>query len=162
MARKTSPGWDMFDKSIFGFCSAAAAREGAFDAAFPPRPRAARTRRASSSSTELECVFFSVTPTSGRMSRITLLFTSSSLAKSLIRTLLIRLFRLFRYLLAAHMVPRDLQSGAIFSHYPLKTASKLLIFALPSLFSGRNQGFSFSSHVSNAGSRGSIASTETG
>src|SRR5271169_4247108 len=36
---------------------------------------------------ELECVFFSVTPTFNNRSRITLLLTSSSLAKSLIRTL---------------------------------------------------------------------------
>src|SRR5262252_2040855 len=35
---------------------------------------------------ELECVFFSVTPTFNNRSRITLLLTSSSLAKSLIRT----------------------------------------------------------------------------
>ena len=44
------------------------------------------------SSTELECVFFSVTPTSTRTSRIALLLTSSSLARSLIRILLIRPF----------------------------------------------------------------------
>src|SRR5664279_2744454 len=35
---------------------------------------------------ELECVFFSVTPTLISRSRITLLLTSSSLARSLIRT----------------------------------------------------------------------------
>src|ERR1035438_5544749 len=35
---------------------------------------------------ELECVFFSVTPTLSSRSRITLLLTSSSLARSLIRT----------------------------------------------------------------------------
>src|SRR5215469_14181784 len=35
---------------------------------------------------ELECVFFSVTPTLNNRSRITLLLTSSSLARSLIRT----------------------------------------------------------------------------
>src|SRR5271155_1574374 len=39
---------------------------------------------------ELEWVFFSVTPTSCNTSRIALLLTSSSLARSLIRTLLIR------------------------------------------------------------------------
>jgi hypothetical protein len=51
-----------------------------------------RTFSASCSSSELECVFFSVTPTCGSASRIALLFTSSSLARSLIRTLLIRPF----------------------------------------------------------------------
>src|SRR5215469_1311826 len=38
---------------------------------------------------ELEWVFFSVTPTCGSASRMALLFTSSSRARSLIRTLLI-------------------------------------------------------------------------
>jgi hypothetical protein len=52
----------------------------------------ARTFSASWSSMELECVFFSVTPTSGSASRMALLFTSNSLARSLIRTLLIRPF----------------------------------------------------------------------
>jgi hypothetical protein len=52
----------------------------------------ARTFSASCSSSELECVFFSVTPTCGSASRMALLFTSSSLARSLIRTLLIRPF----------------------------------------------------------------------
>jgi hypothetical protein len=52
----------------------------------------ARTFSASYSSSELECVFFSVTPTCGSASRMALLFTSSSLARSLIRTLLIRPF----------------------------------------------------------------------
>src|SRR5580704_955800 len=41
---------------------------------------------------ELEWVFFSVTPTAVSTSRMALLFTSSSLARSLIRTLLIRPF----------------------------------------------------------------------
>jgi len=52
----------------------------------------ARTFSASCSSSELEWVFFSVTPTIGRASRMALLLTSSSLARSLIRTLLIRPF----------------------------------------------------------------------
>jgi hypothetical protein len=52
----------------------------------------ARTFSASCSSSELEWVFFSVTPTSGSASRMALLLTSSSLARSLIRTLLIRPF----------------------------------------------------------------------
>src|SRR6266852_6400609 len=41
---------------------------------------------------ELEWVFFSVTPTAVSASRMALLLTSSSLARSLIRTLLIRPF----------------------------------------------------------------------
>jgi hypothetical protein len=44
-----------------------------------------RTSSASCSSNELECVFFSVTPTSVSTSRIALLLTSSSRARSLIR-----------------------------------------------------------------------------
>jgi len=44
---------------------------------------------ATGSSTELEWVFFSVTPSSGSMSRITFGFTSSSRASSLIRILTI-------------------------------------------------------------------------
>src|SRR4030081_3002022 len=43
---------------------------------------------------ELEWVFFSVTPTAVSASRMDLLFTSSSRARSLIRTLLIRPFSL--------------------------------------------------------------------
>src|SRR5690242_5486687 len=52
----------------------------------PPR-KYARTFSAASSSSELECDFFSVMPTFGRLSRIVRLFTSSSLASSLIRIL---------------------------------------------------------------------------
>ena len=51
-----------------------------------------RTRSASSPSRELECVLTPPTPTSLSESRIALLFTSSSRARSLIRTLLIRPF----------------------------------------------------------------------
>ena len=90
MAFRTSPGLDTFDRSILGL-GAASARELPPNAAFP-RWRWARTRAASSSSSELECVFFSVTPTASRTSRMALLFTSSSRARSLIRTLLIRPF----------------------------------------------------------------------
>ncbi len=48
-----------------------------------------RSFSATSSSSELECVFFSATPSSGSMSRMTLGLTSSSRASSLIRILLI-------------------------------------------------------------------------
>ncbi len=51
-----------------------------------------RTLSASSTSMELECVFFSVTPTAIRASRMDLLLTSNSRARSLMRTLLIRPF----------------------------------------------------------------------
>ena len=54
--------------------------------------KCARTFSASSASSELECVLPPATPSSGRMSRIARDLTSSSFARSLIRTLLIRLF----------------------------------------------------------------------
>jgi hypothetical protein len=91
MALSTSPGFETRDQSIFGFASASALADAPL-VLFPPRLKCVRTRSASSASSELECVFFSVTPTSVSTSRIALLFTSSSRAKSLIRTLLIRLF----------------------------------------------------------------------
>ncbi len=91
IALRTSPGFDTRDQSIFW-----GPPLSPFAAAEPlrllPRWKCARTRCASSSSSELECVFGSVTPTSRNASRIALLLTSSSLAKSLMRTLLIRPF----------------------------------------------------------------------
>jgi hypothetical protein len=96
MAFSTSPGREMCDKSILVLISCSLRGGGT------PRPacavvsdeprRCARTFSASCSSRELECVFFSVTPTTESTSRMALLFTSSSLARSLIRTLLIRPF----------------------------------------------------------------------
>jgi hypothetical protein len=89
-ALRMSPGLEILEKSNFGFTSSAF---GFFSplAVLPLWPDTClRTRSASSSSKELECVFFSVTPTSGNTSRIALLLTSSSLAKSLIRTFDIR------------------------------------------------------------------------
>ena len=79
----TSPGLEILERSIFGLTSVADAlsREEELDLA----EKCLRTRSASSSSIELEWVFFSVTPTSSNTSRIALLFTSSSLARSLIR-----------------------------------------------------------------------------
>lgn len=61
-----------------------------FDASVPSDGVVERVRRcrkiiATSSSTELECVFFSCTPSSGSMSMMTPGLTSSSLANSLIR-----------------------------------------------------------------------------
>jgi hypothetical protein len=79
----TSPGLEILDRSIFGLTSVADAlsREDEPDLA----EKYFRTRSASSSSIELEWVFFSDTPTTSSASRIALLFTSSSLARSLIR-----------------------------------------------------------------------------
>jgi len=83
--RAISPGFEAFDRSIFGGAADAACR-----GAGRPPVRCPRTFSASSSSMELEWVFFSLTPTAVSASRISLLLTSSSRAKSLIRTLLIR------------------------------------------------------------------------
>ena len=96
IAFRTSPGREILDRSILVLISSPTARLGrdglaAVCASLAAR-KYARTFSASCSSTELECVFFSVTPTSGSASRIALLLTSSSLARSLIRILLIRSF----------------------------------------------------------------------
>jgi hypothetical protein len=96
IAFSTSPGREMCDRSILVFISSSprsvrAARADGDCASDEPRMWA-RTFSASCSSSELEWVFFSVTPTSGSASRMALLLTSSSLARSLIRTLLIRPF----------------------------------------------------------------------
>jgi len=97
IALNTSPGREMFDRSIFVLISSSprGPRELALPAADGPSAEErmyTRTFSASCSSRELECVFFSVTPTNGSVSRIALLLTSSSRARSLIRTLLIRPF----------------------------------------------------------------------
>jgi hypothetical protein len=95
IAFSTSPGREMCERSIFVLISSSPrpAREldlPAGDESSAEERRYARTFSASCSSRELECVFFSVTPTSRSVSRIALLLTSSSRARSLIRTLLIR------------------------------------------------------------------------
>jgi hypothetical protein len=97
IAFSTSPGREMCDKSILVLISSSprSPREEDFPDGDKPSPAErmyTRTFSASCSSRELECVFFSVTPTSGSVSRIALLFTSSSRARSLMRTLLIRPF----------------------------------------------------------------------
>ena len=96
IAFSTSPGREMCDRSILVLISSSprsvrAARADGDCASDEPRMWA-RTFSASCSSSELEWVFFSVTPTRGSASRMALLLTSSSLARSLIRTLLIRPF----------------------------------------------------------------------
>jgi hypothetical protein len=87
---RTSPGLEICDKSILGLnCSAGAAARVLLRPPLPASACSAKylfTRSASSASIELECVFFSVTPTSRRTSRTALLLTSSSRARSLIRT----------------------------------------------------------------------------
>src|SRR6266481_863925 len=87
----------MFERSILVLISSSPRTARELDLPAEDEPSAeeriyTRTFSASCSSTELECVFFSVTPTSGSASRIALLLTSSSLARSLIRILLIRPF----------------------------------------------------------------------
>jgi hypothetical protein len=88
MARIASPGFETFARLNAGFCSAAGL------GALVERPlplKWSRTLCASSDSIELEWVFPD-TPIASSASRIGLLFTSSSRARSLIRTLLIRPF----------------------------------------------------------------------
>jgi hypothetical protein len=97
MALSTSPGREMFERSILVLISSSPRNGRELDLPAGDEPSAeermyTRTFSASCSSRELECVFFSVTPTNGSVSRIALLLTSSSLARSLIRTLLIRPF----------------------------------------------------------------------
>lgn len=103
MARNTSPGREIFDRSILVLIpsSACDAREvfAELDAASERPWRCLRTSSASCTSRELECVFFSVTPTVVSTSRISLLLTSNSRARSLIRILLIRSNFLFFVLL---------------------------------------------------------------
>jgi hypothetical protein len=97
IALSTSPGREMFDRSILVLISSSPRNGRELDLPAEDEPSAeermyTRTFSASCSSRELECVFFSVTPTIGSVSRIALLFTSSSRARSLMRTLLIRPF----------------------------------------------------------------------
>jgi hypothetical protein len=98
IAFSASPGFEMLERLNAGFVSAL------LDALAPPRRpfRYSRTRSASPDSIELECVFGSVTPTAVRASRMDLLLTSSSRARSLIRTLLIRPFSFSLTALAVH------------------------------------------------------------
>ncbi len=96
IAFSTSPGLEMCDRSILVLISSGPPWEARDVLAAPcPSPdplKCPRTFSASCSSIELEWVFFSVTPTAVSASRMALLLTSSSLARSLIRILLIRLF----------------------------------------------------------------------
>jgi hypothetical protein len=93
IAFRTSPGREMFDKSILVLNSSSErlARDAfaELDDSSARDWKCLRTSTASCSSIELECVFFSVTPTAVSASRIALLLTSNSRARSLIRILLI-------------------------------------------------------------------------
>ncbi len=89
IAFSASPGFETFERSNFGFVSTAGLL--VLEPRFPLKY--SRTRSAWSASMELEWVF-PVTPIASSASRIGLLFTSSSRARSLIRTLLIRPFSL--------------------------------------------------------------------
>jgi hypothetical protein len=98
IAFSASPGLEIWERSILVLISSVSTRPGRVErleagAALALRRRA-RTLSASWSSRELEWLFFSVTPISGSTSRIDLLLTSNSLARSLIRILLIRPFAL--------------------------------------------------------------------
>jgi hypothetical protein len=97
IAFSTSPGREMFERSILVLISSSPRNARELDLPAGDEPSAeermySRTFSASCSSRELECVFFSVTPTSASVSRMALLLTSNSRARSLIRTLLIRPF----------------------------------------------------------------------
>jgi len=111
-AFSTSPGREMFERSIFVLMPSLSRA-----AVLLPEPlpslcflKWARTFSASSASSELECVFFVVTPDAPRASRIALLLTSSSRARSLIRILLIRLY-IPLCPLSAHRNPTAFQSS---------------------------------------------------
>ena len=93
MAFITSPGLETCDRSILGAIPCVP-REEPDPAWLPERAcsNCARTLTASSASIELECVLPAPMPSSANTSRICRLLTSSSRARSLIRTLLIRLF----------------------------------------------------------------------
>jgi len=80
----TSPGLEILERSSFGLISLGVvfSREATELDLFV---KCLFIFSASSASTELEWVFFSVMPTSSKTSRMALLFTSSSLARSLIR-----------------------------------------------------------------------------
>jgi len=90
IARSTSPGREICERSILVLISSSPWLAGraallALDPDSPRERKCFRTSSASCSSKELECVFFSVTPTETRASSISLLLTSSSRARSLIR-----------------------------------------------------------------------------
>jgi len=140
MAFSTSPGREMCDKSILVLISSsprsgrAARADGAW-ASDEPR-RYTRTFSASCSSSELEWVFFSVTPTIGSVSRMALLLTSSSLARSLIRTLLIRPFLYSALCLSLHRILTESVSS---TGTPSQMSARALVNMTIQLFRERSQ-----------------------
>ncbi len=145
MAFRASPGLEMWERSILVLISSPSGRVSREDrlevcAALAERRRA-RTLSASWSSRELEWLFFSVTPTSGSTSRIDLLLTSSSLARSLIRILLIRPFALRTVPLSLHI---NLTASVFRSAQPLRSAQKNRTYC----FSSEGAGSSADSAVS--------------
>lgn len=92
MAFITSPGLETWERSILGVIPWGARDDAPWPAGRDPCWNCARTLSASCPSIELECVLPSPRPSSARTSRICRLLTSNSRARSLIRTLLIRLF----------------------------------------------------------------------
>src|SRR5260370_5381756 len=80
--RITSPGLDILERSSLGLTSVAEVLSR--DAAPDLEARYFLTNSASSASRELEWVFFAVTPTSGKASRMAFPFLSSSLPTSLL------------------------------------------------------------------------------
>jgi len=167
IARSTSPGREMCERSIFVLISLSgrAAREDfVADVSSACARKYLRTRTASCSSRELECVFFSVTPTSGSESRIALLLTSSSRARSLIRILLIHpLASCNRFSLKLscqpHGSPGDFELTYWLSAHcvpllPAKARNSLLrasqLSSLSAAFSASSSGFTAISAVSSS------------
>jgi len=144
MAFRASPGLEIWERSILVLISSPSGRVGREDrlelCAELAARRRARTLSASWSSRELEWLFFSVTPTSGSTSRMDLLLTSSSLARSLIRILLIRPFALRTVPLSLHI---NLASVFRFAQ-PLRSARKNRTYC----FSSEGAGSSVDSAVS--------------
>ena len=98
-AFRASPGLEICDRSILGVivcpCETRDPVAPAEPADRPPCSKCARTLATSPSSSELEWVLPAARPNSPNTSRISRLLTSNSRARSLIRTLLIRLFSKF-------------------------------------------------------------------
>jgi hypothetical protein len=146
MAFNASPGLEIWERSILVLISSASARPGRavrleVCAGLELRRRA-RTLSASWSSRELEWLFFSVTPISGSTSRIDLLLTSSSLARSLIRILLIRPFVLRTVSAKSSYQPHGVSLGLSAPTLPGAREFHLLLFLLLGiclLISGSNR-----------------------
>src|SRR5258708_34620918 len=144
-AFRGSPGLEMWERSLWVLISSPSARVGREDrlelCAELAARRRARTLSASWSSRELEWLFFSVTPTSGSTSRIDLLLTSSPLARSLIRILLIPPFALRTVPLSLHI---NLTPSVFRIAQPLRSARKNRTYC----FSSQGAGSSVDSTVS--------------